>query len=52
MQEHQQSAQEYIRQAAGTAASPADQLAKLAELKEQGVIDQAELDRQKAKILA
>lgn len=39
----------YIQQAAGTAASPADELARLADLKERGVIDDAEFQRLKAK---
>ena len=44
---------EYVKQAAGTAGtSTADQLAKLADLKSQGVITDAEFDAQKAKILA
>jgi hypothetical protein len=40
----------YIRDAAGTA-SPADQLANLATLKSQGVIDDAEFAKMKAKIV-
>jgi hypothetical protein len=39
----------YIQQAAGTAASPADEIARLADLKERGVIDDAEFQRLKAK---
>jgi hypothetical protein len=43
----------YVKQAAGSSGtSAADQLSKLADLKTQGVIDQAEFDTQKAKILA
>jgi hypothetical protein len=41
----------YIRDAAGTSASPAEELAKLATLRDQGVIDQAEFDRLKARIV-
>jgi hypothetical protein len=41
----------YIRDAAGTAASPADQLQNLANLKAQGVIDDAEFTKMKAKIV-
>jgi hypothetical protein len=43
---------DYVQQAAGTSGSTADELAKLASLKEQGVIDDAEFAAQKAKILA
>jgi hypothetical protein len=42
----------YVQQAAGTSASPADELQKLAALRDQGVITAAEFDAQKAKILA
>jgi multidrug resistance efflux pump len=41
----------YIQQAAGTAPSTADELARLAELKQQGVIDDAEFQRLKAKAI-
>jgi hypothetical protein len=44
-------AQEYIRQAAGTTASPADELHRLADLKERGVIDDEEFNRLKAKVI-
>jgi len=49
--QQQQAMDQYIRQTAGTSAT-ADQLAKLADLKEKGVISQAEFDSQKAKLLA
>jgi len=39
----------YVQDTAGT--SPADQLTKLADLRDKGVITQAEFDAQKAKIL-
>jgi hypothetical protein len=42
----------YVKQAAGSDTSAADQLAKLADLKQQGVITDAEFEAQKAKILA
>jgi hypothetical protein len=43
----------YVKQTAGTSGeSTADQLAKLAELKTQGVLTDAEFEDQKAKILA
>ena len=41
----------YIQQAAGTP-SPADQLAKLADLRDKGVITSEEFEREKAKVLA
>ena len=60
MQEHAiQSAQAqdaaakaYIQQAVATGKSPADELASLADLKAKGVIDDAEFQRLKAKVLA
>jgi Short C-terminal domain/Phospholipase_D-nuclease N-terminal len=42
----------YIREAAGTSTSTADELSRLAELRSQGVIDDAEFQRLKAKALA
>ena len=50
----QQSAfDDYVRQTAGTpVTSTADQLSKLADLKAQGVLTDAEFEAQKAKILA
>ncbi len=45
----QKAQNEYIRQVAG---SPVDDLAKLNELKEKGVLSQEEFDRAKAKALA
>jgi hypothetical protein len=44
--------QDYIRQAAGTSASPADELAKLKDLHNQGVLTDDEFAQQKAKLLA
>lgn len=41
----------YIQQVAGSSASPADQLAKLADLKAKGAISDAEYEATKAKIL-
>jgi hypothetical protein len=43
--------QEYIRNATGGAASPAAELARLGELKEKGLIDDAEFAAAKAKLL-
>jgi type VI protein secretion system component VasK len=42
----------YVQDAAGTQASTADQLAKLADLRDRGVITSEEFEREKAKILA
>jgi hypothetical protein len=50
-QQQQQAFDSYVKEAAG-ADSTADQLSKLAALKDQGTISQAEFDAQKAKILA
>jgi hypothetical protein len=44
-------AKAYIRDAAGTGGSAADQLAQLADLKAKGVIDDAEFAKMKAKIV-
>ncbi len=44
---------QYVRQTAGTSgANTADQLAKLADLKAQGALSEAEFEAEKAKILA
>jgi hypothetical protein len=45
-------ARAYIQNAAGSAPSPSEELARLADLKRQGVIDDAEYARLKAKVLA
>jgi hypothetical protein len=50
-QQQQQAFDSYVKEAAGSD-STADQLSKLAALKDQGTISQAEFDAQKAKILA
>ena len=44
-------AKAYIQQAAGTGGSTADQLAQLADLKSQGVLDDAQFEAAKAKVL-
>jgi type VI protein secretion system component VasK len=49
--EAEQAAQSYIREVAA-APSTADELAKLAQLREQGVLDPKEFEAQKAKLLA
>jgi len=49
----QQAAQrKYIQEAAGTAKSPADELHRLADLKDRGVIDDAEFQKLKAQIVS
>jgi ABC-type multidrug transport system fused ATPase/permease subunit len=51
--EQQKAFDQYVREAAGTSgADTASQLAKLADLKSQGVLTDAEFEAQKAKILA
>jgi ABC-type multidrug transport system fused ATPase/permease subunit len=51
--QQQQEFDQYVRKAAGTSGdTTADQLAKLAELKSQGVLSEEEFQAQKAKILA
>jgi ABC-type multidrug transport system fused ATPase/permease subunit len=42
---------DYIQSAAGTSTSTAEELGKLAALRDQGVLTQAEFDAQKAKLL-
>jgi hypothetical protein len=42
----------YVQDAAGSGGATADQLSKLADLKAQGVITDAEFEQQKAKLLA
>ena len=51
-QQQQEAFDAYVKQAAGTGTDSTDQLAKLADLKGQGMITQAEFETQKAKILA
>jgi Short C-terminal domain/Phospholipase_D-nuclease N-terminal len=50
-QQNDQQFRDYVQDAAGSQ-SPADQLTKLADLRDRGVITSAEFDSQKAKILA
>jgi hypothetical protein len=42
----------YLQQAGGTSANSADQLAKLADLRDRGVVSADEFEREKAKVLA
>jgi hypothetical protein len=50
-QAQDQAARAYIQDAAGTSKSPAEELQRLADLKSQGVIDDAEFQRLKAKVV-
>jgi ABC-type multidrug transport system fused ATPase/permease subunit len=50
--EADQAMRSYIQSAATTPASTAEELTKLASLRDQGVLSQAEFDTQKAKLLA
>ncbi len=50
--EQQKAFDSYVKETAGAGTSSAEQLAKLADLKQQGVITDAEFESQKAKILA
>ena len=50
-QQQQKSFEEYVRQAAGSGGA-ADELAKLAQLKDRGVITEDEFQAQKAKLLS
>jgi Short C-terminal domain len=50
-QQDDQQFRDYVQDAAGSQ-SPADQLAKLADLRDRGVITSEEFEREKAKILA
>ena len=50
-QQQDQEFRSYVQDAAGSG-TPADQLAKLADLRDRGVISAAEFDREKAKLLA
>jgi hypothetical protein len=49
--EAERAQQQYIRQVATATPSTADELAKLAQLRDQGVIDLTEYEQQKAKLL-
>ena len=48
----EQAFQAYVRSAAGTGGGSADELTKLADLRDKGVISDAEFQAQKAKLLA
>ncbi len=51
MQEQEAAARQYIQNAAGSSPSAAEELAKLAGLRDQGVIDEAEFARLKARLV-
>ena len=51
-QEQDAAARAYIRDAAGSDAGPAAELARLADLRDKGVIDDAEFQTLKAKVIA
>lgn len=51
VQAAEQAQQDYIRSVADSGSSPADQLEKLAALRDKGVINESEFNAQKAKIL-
>jgi type VI protein secretion system component VasK len=51
-QERQQAFNSYVQDVAATGGGTADELTKLADLKDRGVISAAEFEQQKAKILA
>jgi hypothetical protein len=50
-QQQDAAARAYIQDAAGSASSPAEELSRLVELKNQGVISDAEFEQMKSKIL-
>jgi predicted PurR-regulated permease PerM len=52
MQKQQEQFDSYVRQTAGSTSSSADELVKLAALKDKGVITDAEFAAQKAKLLS
>ena len=49
--QQEQAFRSYVQEAASSSPSAADELTKLAQLRDQGVITAAEFDRQKAKLL-
>ena len=51
-QQQDQAFRSYVKEAAGEGSSTADQLAKLSDLRDRGVITAQEFEQQKAKILA
>lgn len=51
LEAQEEAARAYIRSAAGTGPSPADELERIAALREKGVLDDAEFAAMKAKVL-
>jgi hypothetical protein len=51
-QEQEEAFRSYVQETAGTSPSSADQLAKLADLRQRGVISSAEFENEKTKVLA
>lgn len=51
MKAQQEAQRQYIQQAAGTTGSAADELARLSDLKDKGVIDEGEFQKLKAKVV-
>jgi len=51
-QQQEEAFRSYVQETAGTSPSSADQLAKLADLKQRGVISSAEFETEKSKVLA
>jgi Phospholipase_D-nuclease N-terminal/Short C-terminal domain len=52
VERQEQDFREYVQDVAADGSTPADQLAKLADLKERGALTDAEFDAEKAKILS
>jgi hypothetical protein len=52
VQRQQEEFKQYVQTTAGTSASPAEELQKLADLRDKGVLTQAEFESRKAKVLA
>jgi hypothetical protein len=52
VQKQQEEFKQYVQTTAGTSASPAEELQKLADLRDKGVLTQAEFEARKAKVLA
>lgn len=51
MEAQEQAVRQYIQRTAGTSPSPADELARLAEMRQSGLIDDAEFAALKAKVI-
>lgn len=51
-QQQEEAFRSYVQEAAGSSSNSADQLAKLADLRQRGVISSAEFENEKSKVLA